>query len=74
MQEIIIAPNAYAVNKTIAELSFPKSANIAMIHRDGNYLTPTGSTVLAANDILVVLSNNQEGLSKAQACLSATSV
>lgn len=74
MQEIIIAPNAYAVNKTIAELSFPKSANIAMIHRDGNYLTPTGSTVLAANDILVVLSNNEEGLSKAQACLSATSV
>ncbi len=74
MQEIIIAPNAYAVNKTIAELAFPKSANIAMIHRDGNYLTPTGSTVLAANDILVVLSNNEEGLSKAQACLSETSI
>ena len=34
MQEIIIAPNAYAVNKTIAELSFPKSANIAALYRD----------------------------------------
>ncbi len=69
MREIIIEPYAYAVNKKIVDLSFPPSAIIAMIHRDGNYLTPTGSTIIEPNDILVVLSNNEEGLSKAQACI-----
>ncbi|PKQ64936.1 K+/H+ antiporter [Labilibaculum filiforme] len=69
MQEIKVLPGCYAVNKKIVELSFPKEGIIAMIKRNDNYITPSGSTVLEANDILLILSDNQEGIDKVNDCL-----
>src|SRR5690606_34604331 len=62
MKEIEIPPGGYAVGKKIVELTFPKSAIIAMIKRGDKYITPNGSTVLEANDTLIVLSDTRSGI------------
>ena len=64
MVEIEIPENGFAVGKKIVELEFPKTAIIAMIQRDGKYITPNGSTIIEANDVLIVLSDNQEGVNQ----------
>nr|WP_245558412.1 hypothetical protein [Fulvivirga imtechensis] len=43
-------------------MDFPKTAIIAMIKRNGNFLTPKGATVLEPLDTLIVLSENEEGI------------
>ncbi len=70
MKEIEVLPVCYAVNKKIVDLGFPKEAIIAMIKRNGKYLTPSGSTVIEANDILLILSDNQKGIDKVNDCLN----
>ncbi len=60
LKEIRIIPGSYAVDKRIVDLNFPKSAFIVMINRDGKYIRPGGSTPLEANDVLMVLADNQE--------------
>lgn len=57
MQEIIITESCKSANKKIVELDFPKNAIIALIKRDGNYITPNGSTTINAADILIVLAD-----------------
>jgi len=69
MKEIKVLPEYYAVNKKIVDLAFPKEAIIAMVKRDGKYLTPSGSTVIEANDILLILSDKQEGIDLVNKCL-----
>jgi len=69
MKEITVLADCDAVNKKIVDLSFPKEAIIAMIKRKDNYLTPSGSTVIKPNDILLILSDNQEGIDKVNDCL-----
>lgn len=64
MAEIAVPENSFAVNKKIVDLVFPKTAIIAMIIRDDAYITPNGSTVIEANDVLIVLSEKQEGLNQ----------
>jgi potassium/hydrogen antiporter len=51
------------------ELNFPKNALIAMIKRKEKYITPNGSTVIEANDKLIVLSENQQGIDAVFDCL-----
>lgn len=70
MKEIEVTPSCFAANKKIVELEFPKNAIIAMIKRNGEYLIPSGSTVIEANDKLVVLSDNQKGFDKVSDCLN----
>ncbi len=70
MKEIVVLPDCYAVNKKIVDLHFPKNTIIAIIQRNGKYLTPSGSTVIEANDKLVVLADNPEGLEKVRECLA----
>jgi len=72
MKEITVLPDCNAVNKKIVDLSFPKEAIIAMIKRKDKYLTPSGSTVIEPNDILLILSDNQEGIDKVNDCLDKT--
>lgn len=60
MREFILTPNCYAVDKKIVELGFPKNAIIAMIKRNGSYITPNGSTILEAQDNLIVLADQVE--------------
>jgi cell volume regulation protein A len=70
MQEFEIASNFQAVNKRIVDLNFPKSAFIIMIKRNGQYIRPGGSTMLLANDVLMVIADNQNDFTKVNACLN----
>lgn len=64
MAEILIPDDSFAVDKKIVSLEFPRSAIIAMIKRDEAYITPNGSTVIEAGDVLIVLSDRQDGIRK----------
>jgi cell volume regulation protein A len=70
MKEITVLPECNVVNKKIVDIGFPKEAIIAMIKRNDKYLTPSGSTVMEANDILLILSDSPEGIDKVNDCLS----
>lgn len=70
MKEIEISADSDAVNKKIVDIGFPKEAIIAMIKRDDKYLTPSGSTVIQPNDILLILSDSKEGINKVNDCLN----
>ncbi len=74
MKEFEISPTCYAANKKIIELKFPRNAIIAMIKRNDKFLTPNGSTVIEANDTLVVLSESQEGIDSVNFCLNKTAI
>lgn len=69
MKEIMITNHCFAVNQRIVELDFPKNAIIAMIEREGNYLTPNGSTIIEAGDKLVVLTDKPENMKDVYASL-----
>ncbi|MEP2669817.1 MAG: potassium/proton antiporter [Cyclobacteriaceae bacterium] len=62
MEEIKIQNDSYAVNKKIVDLTFPKTAIIAMIKRDEKYLTANGATVIEAFDTLIVLADTPKGV------------
>ncbi|WP_405396539.1 potassium/proton antiporter [Maribacter sp. Asnod2-G09] len=62
MEEVIILPNSFAVDKRIIDLHFPRAAFIVMIKRDGTFVRPGGSTIIEANDTLVLLLDNEESL------------
>lgn len=60
MREIGIGDSNKTVGKRIVDLEFPSSAIIAMIKRGEKYITPDGSTVIEAGDVLIVLSDSKE--------------
>lgn len=62
MEEVTVARNSFAVEKRIIDLHFPRSAFIVMIKRNGKFVRPGGATVIEANDILVLLLDNEESL------------
>lgn len=64
MQEILVNNNNQIVGKKIVDLAFPKTAFITMIKREDKYLTPSGSTILEGNDILIVITDNENSLNK----------
>jgi cell volume regulation protein A len=64
MKEVLVDAACHAVGKKIVDLAFPKNAIIAMIHRKDKYLIPSGSTVIEAGDMLIILSDNEESLKK----------
>lgn len=69
MQEFEISPDYFAVNKRIVDVNFPASAFIVMIKRDNQYIRPGGSTVIKANDILMVLADTPKDYIKVQESL-----
>lgn len=69
MKEIEISNDNPIIGKKIVELGFPRAAIIAMIKRNDKYLTPNGSTVIEANDVLIVLSDTQKGINEVYECL-----
>jgi len=69
MGQVLVAPADFAVGKKIVELNFPAASIISVIIRDNQYITPQGSTILEANDTLLILSNSPQGLERVQACL-----
>ncbi len=64
LTEIRIPADSAAVGKKIVHLGFPRGAVIAMLHRNDVYLTPNGTTQLAADDVLYVLTEQEEGIRK----------
>ena len=70
MEEVIILPNSFAVEKRIIDLHFPRAAFIVMIKRDGTFVRPGGSTIIEADDILVLLLDNEEILKEVNVILN----
>jgi potassium/hydrogen antiporter len=64
MDEIEIPKHCYAVGKEIVELHFPRTSSIAVINRDGKFITPNGSTVIEANDVLIVIADDQQSINQ----------
>lgn len=60
MKEIPVAEGDYAAGRQIVELGLPHSSIIAMIKRNGSYLTPRGATKVEPNDVLIVISDTQK--------------
>jgi cell volume regulation protein A len=60
--EVELSRDSHAVGKQIVELQFPKTALISMIKRNGKFITPNGSTVLQAGDVLLVISETKSAL------------
>jgi potassium/hydrogen antiporter len=58
--ELDLPANAQAVGKRILELQLPQSALIVLIHRDDQYLSPNGDTVLEAGDHLLIMADNKD--------------
>jgi cell volume regulation protein A len=65
LKEIVIEENSKAVGKRIVELGLPKTSLIAMIQRNGKYITPNGATVIETSDKLLLLAENKDSLEKA---------
>ncbi len=69
LEEIQIPESSAIVGKKIVELNFPKTAIIAMVKRGDTFITPSGSTLLEANDLLMVLSDTKKGIDQVYHCL-----
>ncbi|MCH7397022.1 potassium/proton antiporter [Belliella sp. DSM 107340] len=63
MAEIDIPLGHQIVGKKILDLGFPKNAIIAMLRREGEFITPKGTTEILADDQLLVLAENELSLS-----------
>ncbi|MCH7413924.1 potassium/proton antiporter [Belliella sp. R4-6] len=63
MAEIDIPKGHQIVGKKILDLGFPKNAIIAMLRREGEFITPKGTTEILADDQLLVLAENELSLS-----------
>ncbi|REG87669.1 potassium/proton antiporter [Winogradskyella sediminis] len=70
MEEIVIPSQSFAVGKRIIDLHFPTSAFIVMIKRNDKFVRPGGSTIIEANDTLVVLLDNEDSLQEVNAILN----
>lgn len=69
LKEFKIEPQYCATNKRVVDLNFPQSAFIVMIERNGVYLRPGGSTVIEANDLLMVLADEAKDFDLVKECL-----
>ncbi|MGI0108067.1 potassium/proton antiporter [Salinimicrobium sp. WS361] len=62
IREITIPSENFSVGKRIVDLHFPRNAIIAMISRNGKFLTPNGATQIEEDDTLIVLMENQRNI------------
>jgi cell volume regulation protein A len=69
MFEIELEEDSGAVGKRIVNLGFPNRALIVMINRNGQYVTPNGSTILQPEDKLVILAENKNSIPLIYECL-----
>ena len=63
--EVALTEKSLGTGKKLLELGLPKTSLIAMIQRNGKYITPNGSTVLEINDKLLILAENKDSLEEA---------
>ncbi|NRR91969.1 potassium/proton antiporter [Winogradskyella undariae] len=74
MEEVSILPNSFAVDKRIIDLHFPISVFIVMIKRGDKFVRPGGSTVIEANDTLVLLLDKEDSLDEVNAALAQNKI
>ena len=67
--EIQIDESSAAAGKRILDIGFPRAALIALIKRNGSFITPNGSTVIEPNDTLVIIAENSDSLKQVYECL-----
>lgn len=67
--EIELSSEYGAIGKEISMLDFPAAARITMIKRDGETLIPDGSMTLRADDILIILCQNNKVVRHVYECL-----
>ncbi|HEY3440383.1 MAG TPA: potassium/proton antiporter [Paludibaculum sp.] len=60
MIELIVAAESAVAGRQIVDLGLPHSALIVLLTRGESYVAPRGSTVLEANDVLMVLAEKSE--------------
>jgi cell volume regulation protein A len=65
MKEHTVRPESQAINRRIMDLRIPPAVIIALIKRDGKYFTPSGSTEIQTGDLLIMLSDKEEGMENA---------
>lgn len=70
LKEFEIKTNSFVVNKRIIDINFPQDAFISIIKRENEFIRPGGSTILKANDILMVLADSQKDFDLVDNCLS----
>ena len=70
IREIIIPEDNHIVGKRIVDLHIPKRAIIAMISRDDKFITPSGSTEIQPQDMLVVLTEDMQSLTEVYEALN----
>jgi cell volume regulation protein A len=70
VREELLLPHHSIVNgRKIVEIDFPKTAKILLVIRGKDYITPVGSTVLRADDKLLILAENDKAFSLAMTSL-----
>jgi cell volume regulation protein A len=57
-----VPPSSPAVNKLIVDLHFPKGTLIVLVDRDGQFISPDGTTVIEGGDRLMVMKKSTENL------------
>lgn len=62
MEEIPVPEGSYVIGKRIVDLRFPSNSIIAMIRRGDRFVTPKGSTVIEACDVIMVLLEDKKDL------------
>ncbi|NJY63836.1 potassium/proton antiporter [Salinimicrobium sp. CDJ15-81-2] len=72
IREITIPPDNFSVGKRIVDLHFPRTAIIAMISRNGKFLTPNGATEIMEEDTLIVLMENKQNVERVYHSLHLT--
>lgn len=72
IREITIPPDNFSVGKRIVDLHFPRTAIIAMISRNGKFLTPNGATEIMEEDTLIVLMENKKNVERVYHSLHLT--
>ncbi|WP_266203768.1 potassium/proton antiporter [Pontibacter kalidii] len=64
LTEIQVPDRSPAVGKNLVDLHFPKGALIVLINRNGKFLTPNGATTLETNDVLFVMTDRDDELTR----------
>jgi potassium/hydrogen antiporter len=60
MIEVLINPDAFITGKAIKDIELPEKTLISAVIRKNDLITPTGDTVIKAEDTLYVLSNKSQ--------------
>ena len=72
MSEIELTPAVLAHGNKLMQLSLPDHTLAVMVKRDGRYFIPRGDTELKQNDLLLVISDNDQALLDAYKSLGVT--